>query len=107
MAKKTNPESKLFREKKSIWQDAKKADVKRIYDFAQIYKDFISKAKTEREMVTYSIEELEAAGFKEISKVKTLKPGTKVYKNIRCKGLFAAVIGKEPLENGPYRFSQD
>jgi len=42
------------------------------------------------------IDILEKDGYKDITKIKSLNKGDKVYKNIKGKALFAAVVGKEP-----------
>ncbi len=77
---------------------------KAVMDFAEGYRQFLSKCKTERECTSFFIEEAEACGFKDLSKIieknKKLKAGDKVYLSNRGKGLALFVIGKEPLENG-------
>ncbi len=77
---------------------------KPVMDFAEEYRQFLSKCKTERECVTYFVEKAKKAGFKdldEIIKKKTkLKAGDKVFRNNRGKGLALFVIGTEPIEAG-------
>ena len=46
--------------------------------YAKEYMDYLSVAKTERRAYAQAVKLWENAGFKEISSVKTLKPGAKV-----------------------------
>ncbi len=64
------------------------------------YKKFISECKTERLCVEKSIELCKKAGFVDITTVKTLKSGDKVYAVNKNKNIAAFVIGEEPLTNG-------
>ena len=61
------------------------------------YMDYLGFAKTERRSYAESVRLLEAEGFKEISKFKTLKPGDKVYRGYGERTVMAAVIGKEKI----------
>ena len=67
---------------------------------AKGYAAFIDACKTERETVTWSIEQLENHGFVELVPGMELKPGDKVYRNNRNKALMMAVIGSESMNNG-------
>ena len=67
---------------------------------AKGYAAFIDACKTEREAVTWSIEELKKHGFVELVPGMTLKAGDKVYRNIHNKSLMAAVIGTESMNTG-------
>ena len=64
------------------------------------YAAFIDACKTERETVTWSVEQLKANGFVELVPGMELKPGDKVYRNNRGKALMMAVIGEESLNEG-------
>ena len=68
--------------------------------YAKEYMDYLSVAKTERRAYAQAVKLLEKAGFKEISSVKTLKPGDKVYRGYHGKTVMAAVIGKKPVADG-------
>ncbi len=68
--------------------------------FADSYKEFISKGKTERLCVSLGVELCKKAGFKDIKDCKQLNPGDKVYAVNRHKNLAAFVIGDEPLTEG-------
>ena len=67
---------------------------------ARGYAAFIDACKTEREAVSWSVEQLKAHGFIELEPGMALKPGDKVYRNNRGKALMMAVIGAESLNDG-------
>ena len=64
------------------------------------YAAFIDACKTEREAVTWSVEQLKANGFVELVPGMELKPGDKVYRDNRGKALMMAVVGTESLNEG-------
>lgn len=86
--------------RKQAWKDYSEEDVKKVYDFAEDYKDFLSFSKTERLATKKSVELLEQAGFVNGDKVSSLKAGDKVYFVNRNKNVTAYVIGKKPLVEG-------
>ena len=85
---------------KNIWDTCSKDDRTFAYEFAEEYKKFLDLAKTERECVITAVESVESLGFVDIGTVETLKPGDKVYKSVRGKGIAMAVIGRKPLRDG-------
>ncbi|MBQ9341915.1 MAG: aminopeptidase [Lachnospiraceae bacterium] len=91
-------------ERKNAWDKYDKKGLKKVMDFAEGYRKFISDCKTERESVDEIIRMAEADGFKNldavIKKGTKLKAGDKVYANNMGKTLALYVIGKEPMENG-------
>ena len=68
--------------------------------YAKEYMHFLSVAKTERHAYAEAVRRLDAAGFKDISAVKSLKPGDKVYRGFHGKTLMACVIGSAPCAEG-------
>ena len=68
--------------------------------YSKEYMEYLSVAKTERRAYAQAVKLLEKAGFKEISSVKTLKPGDKVYRGYHGKTVMAAVIGRKPVADG-------
>ena len=82
----------------NIW--IKSDQTKDIFAFGEDYKEFISKCKTERLCTKEAVKELEAKGFKEISTLKTLKAGDKVYKVNKGKNVCAFIIGKKDVREG-------
>ena len=77
-----------------------KLDENEVEKFAQSYKDFLAKAKTEREAVSFIVSELRKNGFKEAREVTNLSPGDKVYTIYKNKMVIAAVIGDEEITKG-------
>lgn len=72
------------------------------YEFCEGYKSFISTCKTERECVSYIIEEAKKNGYKDFydTKVLSLKAGDKYYYNDRNKAVVLFTIGNKPLSDG-------
>lgn len=83
---------------KNVWNKYDNYD--EIMKFNEDYKDFISKGKTERLCVSLSVDLAKKHGFKNISEVKTLKSGDKVYAVNKNKNIALFVIGREPIEKG-------
>ena len=92
MAKKT---VSLEYEMKSAWEVySSKKDAKAMDAMADRYVDFLSRCKTEREVMDYAREKVEKAGF-----VDDLK-APKAYRFNRNKTCFLARKGKRPLSEG-------
>lgn len=68
--------------------------------FCTDYCRFLDNGKTEREVVTESVAQAEAAGFRPYTYGTAVKAGDKFYINNRGKSLHVFVIGKEPLACG-------
>ncbi len=83
---------------KNAWKKYDSTD--EVFAFAEGYKEFITKGKTEREVVKLGIALAEEKGFKRLDTFKTLKPGDKVYAVNKNKNLAAFIVGEEPVENG-------
>ena len=78
----------------------KKDDDKLEAAYCAAYMDFLAKGKTERRCYAAAIELLTKAGFKELSTLKTLKPGDRVWRGYHAKTLMACVIGQTPSAAG-------
>lgn len=83
---------------KNAWE--KYEDLQPVMSFAEGYKDFISKGKTEREAVKEAKLLAEQAGFKPLESFNKLNPGDKVYAINKNKNFAAFVIGDRPVEEG-------
>jgi len=83
---------------KNAWRKYK--NPKEVMDFADGYKKFLNASKTERLAVKESVKLLEKAGFKNITKFKTIKTGDKIYAVNRNKNVAAFIIGKKPISEG-------
>ncbi len=77
-------------------------EMKECSSFAEDYKNYLNKAKTERENVIYVLNEIKRNGFVEFEKNKKYKPGDKIYKVNRNCGIILAVVGKEGVKNGAH-----
>lgn len=91
-------------ERANAWKTYDAATKKAVFDFAEDYRQFISKAKVERECVEESVKLAKAAGYEDLNEVikagKTLKAGDKVYAVNMKKAIVLFNIGEEPIENG-------
>ena len=75
-------------------------DKKATENYCKQYMDFLSKAKTERLAYEEAIRLLEKAGFREMSAVKRLRAGDKVWRGYHGKTLMACVVGNTPSAKG-------
>ena len=96
----TELKEKLFHNKKSGWEGISQEEKNKIFDFCNDYIEFLNQAKTEREVIKYSINIAEQNGFRDLSKLTEIKAGDKVYYINREKSMYLAVIGQEKIENG-------
>jgi aspartyl aminopeptidase len=86
----------------SAW-DAKDFNRKVVFSFAEQYKTFLDKAKTEREFVREAVLLCESKGFRNIDTLTEdhpLVPGDKVYRVVKNKLIMMAVIGTNPMTDG-------
>lgn len=83
---------------KNAWDKYESTD--EIFAFAEGYKDFITKGKTEREVVKLAVALAEKKGFKNLADVKTLKAGDKVFALNKNKNIAAFIIGDKPVGDG-------
>ena len=70
------------------------------YKFCEGFKDFLAKAKTERECVNYAELALIEKGYERFDKDKKYKAGDKVYDINRGKAILATTFGTAPLSDG-------
>jgi len=77
-----------------------KKEFKKSDEFSIAYKEFLNRAKTERECVALAKEMLIKAGYKEFDITKKYKAGDKVYKINRGKAIMAATFGSKDLNEG-------
>lgn len=91
---------KLFYEKKNGLLKADENTLEKMQEYCGGYKDYLNKAKTEREAVKTAIEMAKAKGFVQFEIGKTYKAGDKVYFNNRGKTVAFAVIGEQTADKG-------
>ena len=90
----------LLAKKKNGWDVVDETTEKAIFDYAEGYKTYLDKGKTERDCVKYTVELAEAAGFVPYERGMELTPGTRVYRINRGRAVNLAVIGSAPLDQG-------
>ena len=91
---------KLLMKKESGAKKISEDELKKADSFCEEYKNFLNKAKTEREAVAYTLKVATKAGFTEYDRTKKYKAGDKVYVNNRNKSVMLAVIGKNGTKDG-------
>jgi aspartyl aminopeptidase len=92
------------------WERASEGERREAFDFSEDYVNFLNTCKTEREVTAWTIERLRSLGFRDLREYLTaagaggtaaaLRPGDKVYSDVRGKSVLAAVIGQEPAWRG-------
>lgn len=91
-------------EREIAWEHYSAKEKKEVFAFAEDYRKFISRCKTERECVKELEQRAKEAGFVNIQQViaekRCLKTGDRVYANNNGKGMALYIIGKKPMEQG-------
>lgn len=100
MGKKSGKELEKLLYKNETVADRTPDQMAAAHEFCEGYKQFLNAAKTEREVVTYSEELLQGAGYKPFVPGQKLNPGDKVYAINRKKCVLAATIGRKSLAEG-------
>ena len=95
-----NLKETLINEKKSGWIETDDTKFQLIFDFANLYMDFLNHSKTEREFAKNARELAIENGFRDINELEKLNAGDRVYFVNREKSVYLAVIGNEPMEKG-------
>ncbi len=90
--------------RENAWKKYDEEGLKKVFDYCEGYKKYISDCKTERECVTEAIRIAESYGYRNLDDViknnETLSCGDKVYANNMGKSLALFLIGEEPMSNG-------
>lgn len=74
--------------------------MRKVMEFAEGYRCFLSKNKTERECTDSITEKAKKLGFKDLMSVKKAKPGDRLYASLMGKTIALFLVGTEPLEKG-------
>ncbi len=97
-------ENSITHKFESAWNKLEGKDEKLVFDFAEEYKVFLDKGKTERECALEIINIAKKNGYKNLDDIiknkEEIKPGMKIYANNRDKAVLMFVIGKKPIEEG-------
>ena len=92
--------SELFAEYPNLYDGISESEMDACMAFAEDYKAFLDRSKTEREFTENAIEAASSLGFVDIETKKKLKAGDKVNSSIEDKGLIMAVRGKKNVSEG-------
>ncbi|MEG6617244.1 aminopeptidase [Peptococcaceae bacterium 1198_IL3148] len=95
-----NHAKNLTYQPKTAWNLYDQNMYSQIFYINDEYKDFLNKAKTERETSSEIESIARAHGFVPIDQVNQIGPGSKVMLNYRNKAVMLAVVGTTPLEQG-------
>lgn len=91
-------------ERKNAWKTYSAGEVEHLEKTAAAYRDFLDRGKTERECISYCVEEAEKAGYRSLESYmesgEQIKAGDKVYTVMMKKAMAMFQIGKNPLEKG-------
>ena len=90
----------LFYDKKTGFDRLTDEDKHGIQTYAEGYKKFLDESKTERDAVLEIARMAESKGFRAWTRDDTLRPGDKIYRINRHKGIMLAVIGNQSLAEG-------
>ncbi len=100
MKKESPLEKKLLYKRKLVWDELDEKSRRKALNFAEGYREFLTRGKTEWEVVTESIKIAEKAGFVPLEKIKKGFKGKKVYAVNREKNLVLAFLGERPISKG-------
>jgi aspartyl aminopeptidase len=93
-------EERLAYASKNIWLEVDDETVKTIFDFAESYKEFLRKAKSERLTVRWILNKAEEKGYESLSSADRVLKGGTYYTLNRNKNIALVKIGKKPIEEG-------
>jgi len=82
------------------WLDLSAKQQKDVQAFAEDYKDFMNRAKTEVSFVSEAVKIARAAGFEALSENSDLKPGARLYDINRDRTITLMVVGSLPFKEG-------
>lgn len=95
---------KLIHSRKNVWELINEEQKENVFKFNEDYKKFLNNSKTERKTVEEIVRRAKEKGFISIDKVIKekieLKPGLKIYKVNKSKGVVLLVLGEEDLTKG-------
>lgn len=91
---------KLFTKRENGWKSKNSDERNVIFEHAKGYISYMNKSKTEREIVSTSVQLAEKEGFRDINEFSTLKPGDRIYYVNREKSMYLAIIGENNIEEG-------
>ena len=90
-------EEKVTLKGKLVWDRYGDAQFEEAFSFAEGYKTFLNRVKTEREAVEAIVQSAQGEGFCAVSEKGT---GKRIYRLNKAKSIGLATVGKRPLEEG-------
>lgn len=97
-------QDKLTYKVKNSWEKMPDDEYEKVFSFCDSYMEFMNEAKTEREFTRLAEKLLQQKGYLQLEEAYALNgqllPGMKVYRVTRKKGILAAVLGRNPIEDG-------
>ena len=91
---------KAEQKEKNLWEIYDDTQLQELEKLNESYKAFLDAGKTERECVTEIVRQAEAAGYRDLYSMDTVKTGDKVYATWMEKSIALFHVGSEPLEQG-------
>ncbi|MBO8159652.1 aminopeptidase [Thermosyntropha sp.] len=85
---------------RNIWEEISDTEISVIDGFSKGYVDFLNQAKTERETVSFILNEAQKAGFCDLKEVKEIKCGQKLFWTGKNKIAGLMIVGEKPLSEG-------
>lgn len=82
------------------WLALSAGERREVLDFAEDYKDFMSRAKTELSFVTEAERVARSEGFRALEPGSNLRPGARFYDVNRDRSITLIVVGSEPFAAG-------
>lgn len=87
-------------EPQPAWADLSDSQRRGVFAFAEDYKDFMSRAKTEITFVAEAVKVARAAGFRELTANSNLRPGGRFYDINRDRAITLIVVGSNDFIDG-------
>lgn len=94
-------QSNLAYNRKTVWEHLSEQEKQQVMHMGDDYKNFLARAKTERETAALIRDYAASRGFVPLESVNgPLKPGDRVYRALKGKSLLLAVLGERPPVEG-------
>ena len=87
-------------EPQPAWAELSDSQRRGVFAFAEDYKDFMSRAKTEISFVAEAVTVARAAGFRELTANSNLRPGGRFYDINRDRAITLIVVGSNDFVDG-------
>ncbi|MFQ6128918.1 MAG: aminopeptidase, partial [Thermoplasmata archaeon] len=95
--KKSKLEDRLIVKKESTWKKMSESERRRVFRYAERYKSFLSKAKTERKAVEEIVSAAEKERYVDLYSAERVKAGSGLLAVNKNKNVDLFVVGKKPI----------